>query len=389
MFSHTSQRSAGECDRRLSSVECLRLPSQAAVYLPMSPFPPVSDDDYLAAPLIDLTLSRNIILLHTIVRIIDNKALLPVLIFSLSTLVLIQGKVTATTRESQRLMRERSSELPLRYTGWSTLCGAHPSRSSGFIRLQQLITATELGDHRPSQLLRRMRQLLGGPSAPQEEKQSRELFLQRLQQSMVPVLVAAGDVPLDTLAEMADRVADYSRAHSLNAVTTPPPATAAEPALASIENRLDALVRRLDDFVPAHRQPDLRPSKTTYAMSSTLPAIHHHHQSNGTLRQHQENGPQAPVGETKTKQPLEDARVKPLIWFADHMGSHAYPLDRNASEVAHPKARARGVTRRVRRVDCPRRSGDKQLPSRPIVKYISTMVSSGNGLRYPIPECNK
>ncbi|KAH8009984.1 hypothetical protein HPB51_023439 [Rhipicephalus microplus] len=66
---------------------------------------------------------------------------------------------------------------------------------------------------------------------------------------MVPVLVAAGDVPLDTLAEMADRVADYSRAHSLNAVTTPPPATAADPALESIENRLDALVRCLDDFV--------------------------------------------------------------------------------------------------------------------------------------------
>ncbi|KAH7947971.1 hypothetical protein HPB52_017296 [Rhipicephalus sanguineus] len=65
---------------------------------------------------------------------------------------------------------------------------------------------------------------------------------------MVPVLVAAGDVPVDTLAEMADRVADYSRAHSLNAVTTPPPATAADPALASIENRLDALVRRLDDL---------------------------------------------------------------------------------------------------------------------------------------------
>ncbi|KAH7963965.1 hypothetical protein HPB51_027795 [Rhipicephalus microplus] len=72
--------------------------------------------------------------------------------------------------------------------------------------------------------------------------------------SMVPVLVAAGD----TLAEMADRVADYSRAHSLNAVTTPPPATAADPALASIENRLDALVRRLDDFVPAHRRPSSR-----------------------------------------------------------------------------------------------------------------------------------
>ncbi|KAL1479443.1 hypothetical protein MTO96_051834 [Rhipicephalus appendiculatus] len=44
---------------------------------------------------------------------------------------------------------------------------------------------------------------------------------------------------------MADRVADYSQPHSLNAVTTPPSDTAADPALASIENCLDALVRRL------------------------------------------------------------------------------------------------------------------------------------------------
>ncbi|KAH8033759.1 hypothetical protein HPB51_015791 [Rhipicephalus microplus] len=143
---------------------------------------------------------------------------------------------------------------------YDTLKAAINSRKSEseHSRLQQLITATELGDRSPSQLLRRMRQLLGSPSAPQEEKLLRELFLQRLPQSMVPVLVAAGDVPVDTLTEMADRVADYSRAHSLNAITTPPPATAADPALASIENRLDALVRRLDDFVPAHRRPSFR-----------------------------------------------------------------------------------------------------------------------------------
>ncbi|KAH6922421.1 hypothetical protein HPB50_013568 [Hyalomma asiaticum] len=52
------------------------------------------------------------------------------------------------------------------------------------------------------------------------------------------------DVLVDTLTEMADRVANYSRAHSLNAVTTSPPAAAADPALASIDNPLDALFRQ-------------------------------------------------------------------------------------------------------------------------------------------------
>ncbi|KAH8025158.1 hypothetical protein HPB51_004000 [Rhipicephalus microplus] len=136
-------------------------------------------------------------------------------------------------------------------------------------RVQQLITATELGDRRPTQLLRRMRQLLGGPSAPQEEKLLCQLFLQRLPQSMVPVLAAAGDVPVDTLAEMADRVADYSRAHSLNDVTTLPLVTTADRALASIENRLDAFVRRLDHFVPAHRRPSSR--FQIHSRSSTPP----------------------------------------------------------------------------------------------------------------------
>ncbi|KAH8034914.1 hypothetical protein HPB51_003201 [Rhipicephalus microplus] len=145
------------------------------------------------------------------------------------------------------------------------------SRKSGseHSRLQHLITATELGDHCPSQLLRRMRQLLGGPSAPQKEKLLRGLFLQRLPRSMVPVLAATGDVPVDTLAEMADRVADYSRPHSLNAVTTPPPATAADPALSSIQNRLDAFVRHLDGFVPAHHRLSSR--FQIHSSSSTPP----------------------------------------------------------------------------------------------------------------------
>ncbi|KAH6930409.1 hypothetical protein HPB50_013345 [Hyalomma asiaticum] len=149
--------------------------------------------------------------------------------------------------------KTRSTQAVL--VGWIEV--ASPSR------LQQTITATELCDRRPLLLLRCMRQLIGGTSAPQEEKLLRELFLQHLPQSMVPVLVTAGDVPVDALIEMAERVADYSQAHSFNPVTT------ADPALARIENRLDALVRRLDDFLPARRRSAFR--LQLHSRSSTSP----------------------------------------------------------------------------------------------------------------------
>ncbi|KAH7984946.1 hypothetical protein HPB52_024424 [Rhipicephalus sanguineus] len=70
---------------------------------------------------------------------------------------------------------------------FDTLKAAIISRKSAseHSKLQQLLTATELGDCHPSQLLRRMLQLLGGPSTPHEEKLLRELFLQRLPQNMV------------------------------------------------------------------------------------------------------------------------------------------------------------------------------------------------------------
>ncbi|KAH7956146.1 hypothetical protein HPB52_006485 [Rhipicephalus sanguineus] len=108
-------------------------------------------------------------------------------------------------------------------------------------KLQQLLTATELGDRHPSQLLRRMRQLLGGPSTPYGDELLRELFHQRLAQNMTRSLKCLLSGGLHT-------------GPCLHAVTTPPLATAADPSLASIENRLDALVKSVDDFVPSHRR---------------------------------------------------------------------------------------------------------------------------------------
>lgn len=76
-------------------------------------------------------------------------------------------------------------------------------------RLHQLLNTEELGDRRPSQLLHRMRQMLGERPTEGHSALLRELFLQRLPLNMRIILAAAGDVSLDKLAEMADRMAEH------------------------------------------------------------------------------------------------------------------------------------------------------------------------------------
>ncbi|XP_064464130.1 uncharacterized protein LOC135375331 [Ornithodoros turicata] len=126
-------------------------------------------------------------------------------------------------------------------------------------RLQQLITSEELGDRKPSQLLRRMQQLLGNSASSVDASIVRELFLQRLP-SMI--LSSSDSIPLDELAQLADKIMDNM---SLS-IATPALSTAvAQPEEQSELARLRADVAKLTELVisslriPRSRSPSPAP----------------------------------------------------------------------------------------------------------------------------------
>ena len=108
-------------------------------------------------------------------------------------------------------------------------------------RLQQLLTTEELGDRKPSQVLRRIQQLLGDKAATIDSTLMRELFLQRLPANVRMVLTpSAGELNLEQLAQLADRIMEVS----------PTPTVAATETINSspLNAQVTDLSRRLDEL---------------------------------------------------------------------------------------------------------------------------------------------
>ena len=80
-------------------------------------------------------------------------------------------------------------------------------------RLQELLNQEEIGDRKPSQVLRRMQQLAGGQEF--DKKLMRSLFLSKLPKSVQQIVAAAGDqIEITELANMADSILDITSEHN-------------------------------------------------------------------------------------------------------------------------------------------------------------------------------
>lgn len=107
-------------------------------------------------------------------------------------------------------------------------------------RLQQIFNTEELGDRKPTQLLRRMQQLLGDRASATDGAVLRELFLQRLPSNVRMVLAScSATTSLEELAELADKIAEVA-SPTIAATSSPLP----QQVLTEVE-QLRADVRKL------------------------------------------------------------------------------------------------------------------------------------------------
>lgn len=88
-------------------------------------------------------------------------------------------------------------------------------------RLDSLINGEELGDRKPSQLLRRLQQILDGKSI--DDALFRQLFLQRLPSFVRSILASRGNIPINELADLADDIMAIPSHSQISTLTPQPP----------------------------------------------------------------------------------------------------------------------------------------------------------------------
>ena len=119
-------------------------------------------------------------------------------------------------------------------------------------RLQQLFHSEDLGDRKPTQLLRRMQQLLGEHGCT-DNTFLRELFLQRLPPNVRMVLASTDTKELPALANLADKIMEVATPATVSTVSLPQSSTNSE--VAQLKCAVDELRRMFETFMSVSPSP--------------------------------------------------------------------------------------------------------------------------------------
>lgn len=106
-------------------------------------------------------------------------------------------------------------------------------------KVKQLLSQEELGDRRPSQFLRHLRNL-AGPNIPDEFLLS--IWTNRLPNNVQYVVASKPNDSLEELADLADRVYDLSSPHQVAATS------ASDPQLATLVRQVSELTREMKEL---------------------------------------------------------------------------------------------------------------------------------------------
>ncbi|XP_075730833.1 uncharacterized protein LOC142774324 [Rhipicephalus microplus] len=136
-------------------------------------------------------------------------------------------------------------------------------------KVRHLLQHVELGDRKPSQLLRFMRDLLG--STPVDDSRLRIIWLQRLPSHAQAILHVQPNLPLDQLSHIADKVVEIplpASPFTVNAVDTRESSSELARRVDEITRQLDSIQRRLD------QSPKLRPQKCSQSHDNNAASSH-------------------------------------------------------------------------------------------------------------------
>jgi len=182
-------------------------------------------------------------------------------------------------------------------------------------RLHQLLISEELGDRQPSQLLRKMRQLLGDKIL--EDGILRQLFLQRLPQNVQLILASTPNtMSLEELSLLADRILE---------VASPPPSVAA------LSNRLPP------PTMPEHNQQIADLQGQINQLSAQLQALSTQFDSRDPPHFRGRSQSRSRFPRSSFSRSPSKPRLSPYCWYHERFGAAAIKCNPPCTFLSAPR----------------------------------------------------